>query len=215
MGTIVKYYFSKQINTTADKIYHTAIMPCYDKKLEASREDFYNDILKTRDVDCVLATGEIIDIINQQNIDFKSLEESPIDKLFTNINDDGKLFGEVGGSGGYLEYIFKVAAKELFGKEVDKLEYKSIRGSDFQTLTLEVDGKSVMSFALAYGFKHIQNVVRNIKQKKQYPYDSVEIMACPSGCLAGGGQIKPQSGEKFKDLIKEVEDIYNQQIINS
>jgi iron only hydrogenase large subunit-like protein len=56
-------------------------MPCYDKKLESSREDFYNDILKTRDVDCVLSSGEILDIIKENEIDFTSLEESSIDKL--------------------------------------------------------------------------------------------------------------------------------------
>jgi iron only hydrogenase large subunit-like protein len=56
-------------------------MPCYDKKLEASRSDFYDDIFKTRDVDSVLATTEIIDLLRQENVDFPSLEESPIDKL--------------------------------------------------------------------------------------------------------------------------------------
>lgn len=62
-------------------IYHTTIMPCYDKKLEASRDDFYNDIFNTKDVDCVLTTTEIIDIIKEKQIDFINLEESPIDKL--------------------------------------------------------------------------------------------------------------------------------------
>ncbi len=65
-----------------DQVYHAAVMPCYDKKLEASRDDFYNDIFHTRDVDCVLTSGEIIDIINQKGIDFKQLDESPLDKLY-------------------------------------------------------------------------------------------------------------------------------------
>jgi len=83
------------------------------KKLEASREDFYDDILKTRDVDCVLTSGEILDIINQKGIDFKSLDESPIDKMFTNVDTNGNLFGNVGGSGGYLEYIFRTQKNSL------------------------------------------------------------------------------------------------------
>jgi len=215
MGTIVKNYFAKQLNITPDKIYHASVMPCYDKKLEASREDFYNDIYKTRDVDLVLTSGEILDIISQKNIDFKTLEESPLDKLFTNITDEGQLFGVSGGSGGYIEYIFRYAAKELFGVTVDKLEYKNVRGTDHQSLTLEVDGKPVLQFATAYGFKHIQNFVRNIKQKKQSPFHFIEVMACPSGCLNGGGQIKQQEGESSKELLKRVEDIYNEQILQN
>lgn len=105
MGSIVKQYFAKELKTTLvysflllihspDKIYHVAIMPCYDKKLEASRDDFFNDIYKTRDVDLVLASGtiycfyihlligEIIDLLNQRKVDFNLLEESPLDKLY-------------------------------------------------------------------------------------------------------------------------------------
>lgn len=66
-----------------DQIYHVCVMPCYDKKLEASREDFFNDILKTRDVDCVLATGEILDLINKEKLNFLELKESPIDDLYS------------------------------------------------------------------------------------------------------------------------------------
>ena len=82
MGSLVKNYFSQSIGLKGDNIYHCAIMPCYDKKLEASRDDFYNDILKTRDVDCVLTSVEILDIIAQENIDFISLEDSEIPSLY-------------------------------------------------------------------------------------------------------------------------------------
>jgi iron only hydrogenase large subunit-like protein len=210
MGTIVKYYFSKQINKNPNDIYHTTIMPCYDKKLEASRDDFYNDIFNTKDVDCVLTTTEIIDIIKEKQIDFINLEESPIDKLFTNIDNEEKFFGISGSSGGYLEYIFKKAAKELFGIHIDNIEYKNLR--DIRIATLEINGKIVLSFAEAYGFKNIQNIVRKLK-KSICTYDFVEIMACPGGCLNGGGQIKSQKGENPKKLLKNVEEIYNDQKI--
>jgi len=100
------------------------------------------------------------------------------------LSEDGKLFGTSGGSGGYLEYIFKYAAKELFGVTVDKVEYKATKGSslDYRTAVLEVDGKEVLTFATAYGFKNIQNVVRRIK-RGQKAFDFVEIMACPSGIV--------------------------------
>ena len=65
----------------ANQIYHVAVMPCFDKKLEASREDFFNKELETRDVDCVLTSGEILTMIKERGIDFLSLEEASIDKL--------------------------------------------------------------------------------------------------------------------------------------
>jgi iron only hydrogenase large subunit-like protein len=73
--------YSFYVCCSAEKIYHCTVMPCYDKKLEASRSDFYNDILGTRDVDCVLATAEILDIIREENVDFRTLEESPLESM--------------------------------------------------------------------------------------------------------------------------------------
>ena len=58
MGSLVKDYFANLHGQTPDKIYHVAVMPCFDKKLEASRQDFYNDLHRTRDVDCVITSGE-------------------------------------------------------------------------------------------------------------------------------------------------------------
>lgn len=63
MGSMVKDYFAKLQGTSPDKVYHVTVMPCYDKKLEASREDFYSDVYRTRDVDCVITTGAL----NQSN----------------------------------------------------------------------------------------------------------------------------------------------------
>ena len=100
MGTVVKYYFGEKIKKRwvgawlclscahspatilrANQIYHVGVMPCFDKKLEASREDFFNKELETRDVDCVLTSGEILTMIKERGIDFLRLEEASIDKL--------------------------------------------------------------------------------------------------------------------------------------
>ncbi len=176
-----------------DLVYHVTVMPCYDKKLEASRKDFYNDILQTRDVDCVLATGEILQLISDHNMDFVALEESNIDKLyaihavithlrFTNVTDDEKLFGIQGGSGGYVEYIYRYAAKELFGVTVDKIEYTQSKLKDLQIAKLQVNDQTVLTFATAYGSKNISNIVRSVKGNSKKPtYDFVEVMACDGG----------------------------------
>lgn len=104
---------------------------------------------------------------------------------FTNISTNDEFFGTHGSSGGYAEYVFRKAAKEIFNVQVDSVQFKPVKKStDFQVVNLEVDGKIVLSFALAYGFRHIVNIAQKIKRTKNtkpYPYHFVEIMACPSG----------------------------------
>ncbi|KAG9476660.1 hypothetical protein GDO78_002186, partial [Eleutherodactylus coqui] len=90
---------------------------------------------------------------------------------------------EGGGSGGYLEHIFKYAAQELFGLHVNEIKYKPLKNKDFQEVTLEKDGEVLLQFALAYGFRNIQNLVQKLKRGR-CAYHYVEVMACPSGNLA-------------------------------
>lgn len=208
MGSLVKNYFGTSLGKRPDDIYHVTIMPCYDKKLEASREDFYNDIYRTRDVDCVISTIELEKMFEEKGVTFSELENTDLDQLFSSV-DGGELVSHSGGgSGGYLEHIFTFAAKELFGQDVDNITYKTLRNKDFKEVTLQVDGKEVLKFAAAYGFRNIQNLVQKIKRGKS-PYHFVEVMACPSGCLNGGGQIRPGEGETSKELISRLDELYN------
>eukprot|EP01027_Heterolobosea_sp_BB2_P016364 GEZU01023312.1.p1 GENE.GEZU01023312.1~~GEZU01023312.1.p1 ORF type:complete len:325 (-),score=100.63 GEZU01023312.1:149-1123(-) len=215
LGTIVKQYFAKKISVTPDRIYHVSVMPCFDKKLEASRDDFKIEEFDTREVDCVLSSSEILNLLQARNTDFMSLPESPLESLFTGITTTATeqmlLTGVPGGAGGYLEIILRYAAKTLFGRDLpDELVFKSGRNPDFRETWLEDEktGEKLLSFAMAYGFRNIQNLVRKIKTRK-CEYHFVEIMACPSGCLNGGGQIAPKEGEKPRDLLKRITDLYH------
>ena len=140
MGSIVKYVLAKSLNVEPSNIYHVAIMPCYDKKLEASREEFYDDLLKSRDVDCVLATTEVLQIIEQDQPDFGTLEVPTLTPAeFSNIDSEGRLFGAEGGtSGAFLEFIYQYAAKELFNIDNPTIEYVKGRNNDFVEVTLKV-----------------------------------------------------------------------------
>jgi len=82
------------------------------------------------------------------------------------------------------------------------------RNQDFQEVTVESEGKPPLKMALAYGFRNIQNIVQKIKRGK-CPYHFVEIMACPSGCNNGGGQLKPEDEETVKERLGRVSDLYN------
>ncbi|KAI7901940.1 iron hydrogenase [Cokeromyces recurvatus] len=228
MGSLVKDYFAKKLNLTPDQIYHISIMPCYDKKLEASRPDFFLEQYNTREVDCVLTTSEIDKMLQERQLDLRQMPESPIDDMFNKIGIDPSsqletVYGVPGSSsGGALEYIFTTAARELFnihdvpndpsntssahvvikaGKNMDVKEYFLI--SD--------DGRILLRFAAAYGFRNIQNIVRKIKSGK-CNYHYVEVMACPGGCANGGGQLPPstESGQvvNAKDWVSRVENLY-------
>jgi iron only hydrogenase large subunit-like protein len=98
-----------------------------------------------------------------------------------------------GGSGGYMEYIFRTAARELFNQEIpldQPLPIVQGRNADIKECSLMVNGQRVLRFAAAYGFRNIQGLMRKIKINR-CEYDYVEVMACPSGCINGGGQMKP------------------------
>ncbi|KAM3581024.1 Cytosolic Fe-S cluster assembly factor nar1, variant 2 [Umbelopsis sp. WA50703] len=219
MGSIVKDFYAKQLGLRPNQIYHISVMPCYDKKLEASRPDFFDEQYQTRDVDCVLTTIEVDKMFSEQNIDFSTLPEAPLDELFNKIGKSPStqlptLYGSSGSpSGGYLEYIMATAAQELFGVEdmSNNLHVQTVKNADFTEYTLKSsEGKPLLRFASAYGFRNIQNVVRKVKNNK-CAYHFVEVMACPGGCINGGGQIPIPAEETnltAKDWIAHVDNVY-------
>lgn len=224
IGATIKNHLCQTMGLSPEEVYHVTVMPCYDKKLEAARDDFVFQVesedgihekedLRITEVDSVLTSGEVLDLIQLKAVDFKALEESPLDKMFTNVNEEECLYGVAGSSGDYAETTFRYAAKTLFGKELSgPLEFKTIRNSDFQEVTLEVDGKTVLKFALCYGFQNLQNIVRKVKMQR-CDYHFVEVMACPSGCLNGGGQIKPKPGQSPKDLLQALAGVYMENVL--
>ncbi|XP_061066024.1 cytosolic iron-sulfur assembly component 3 isoform X2 [Eubalaena glacialis] len=161
MGSLVKDFFSQQQHLTPDKIYHVTVMPCYDKKLEASRPDFFSQEHQTRDVDCVITTGEVFKLLEEEGVSLSELEPAPLDSL----------------------------------------------NKDLQEVTLEREGRVLLHFAAAYGFRNIQNLVQKLKRGR-CPYHYVEVMACPSGCLNGGGQLKAPD-MPGKELLQQVERLYS------
>ncbi|KAF9365256.1 hypothetical protein BGX34_010733 [Mortierella sp. NVP85] len=232
MGSMVKYHFGSQLGLNPDQIYHVCVMPCYDKKLEASRSDFYSDLYSTRDVDCVITSTEVEKMFAEQGqTDMNSFGELNLDPGYNSVvkdpitGMDQLLVGASGNaSGGFLEYLMQYAAKELFGIDgidVDKslgVEVKTVRNADFKEVTLEAPGLSepLLKFAAAYGFRNIQNLVRKVKTGKS-PYHFVEVMACPSGCINGGGQLKPP-GDNYaniplKDWIAQADQQYRNGVL--
>lgn len=208
MGMLVKQYLARQLMVSADRIYHVTVMPCYDKKLEASREDFFSEANNSRDVDCVITSIEIEQMLTGQNINLLEENLTSMDWPWKTEAPTHSVYGhEYSGSGGYAEHIFKFAAKELFGETVNEVNFKSLRNPDFKEVTLEYDGKPVLCFAIANGFRNIQNLVQKLKRGKS-SYHFVEVMACPSGCLNGGAQIRPGGGDSVREMNAQLTEFY-------
>lgn len=231
-GRLLKSVANRKLFTTEENqpppeiIRHICVMPCYDKKLEAVRPagQIQNEDISinstTNEVDAVLATHELADLFTKHNIDIKGLLdnlESPnpdtFDKDLTDATReiDSPYYSndnQSQSSNGYTQYIFNRAARELLSvTPPENLDYQQVRNKDFHEVTLTVHGLPVMKFALAYGFRNIQNIIRNIKRKK-CQYDYIEIMACPGGCLNGGGQIKPKDlNMSPADLLESLNEI--------
>lgn len=111
----------------------------------------------------------------------QNYEKSQLDWPWGTPEPLHNIFGhESSGSGGYSDYIFKSAAKELFQEEPETLVYKNLRNPDFREIILEKNGQVVLRFAIANGFRNIQNLVQKLKRGKS-TYHYVEVMACPSG----------------------------------
>ncbi|KAJ3118202.1 hypothetical protein HDU96_003242 [Phlyctochytrium bullatum] len=243
MGYLAKSYLAEQLGLTPADIYHVTIMPCYDKKLEASRSDFYNDIYKTRDVDSVITSGELERLLAHHSLSIIDLAESDLPETFTKAKRDSngnwELLGTEGTtSGGYNSFIFRYAAKELFGVDLtvedvlngtNGVSLQPGKNSDYFEIVFEKDGKELLRFAVANGFRNIQNLVRKIKpangksqkvvraRKTAAPAcQFIEVMACPSGCINGGGQLRVEAADgtsagitsSLKELTQRAETLY-------
>ncbi|XP_054160868.1 cytosolic Fe-S cluster assembly factor narfl-like isoform X1 [Oppia nitens] len=217
MGILVKQFLNdKQIN--ASHVFHITLMPCYDKKLEATRNgtDFSHiNADNFKEVDCVLTPIEIEIMLNRENVIFTELNERLLDKITGDPND--QMVSHLGsGSGGYAENIFRFMASKYFEKYYkceQQLDYKVNRNKDFIDLTLEDEsGNKLLSFAIINGFRNIQTLVQRIK-RKTCDYQYVEVMACPSGCLNGGAQLRPESVDDM--ILERVDQLYRSLPITS
>jgi iron only hydrogenase large subunit-like protein len=223
MGALIKELYSSSTGKQKSDIYHVALMPCFDKKLEASRNDFkypsHNGENEYKDVDCVLTPLEFEEILKDEGVTLLDLEARKLDVLVkTDLDFDSPLTSHYGSaSGGYAENILLAEASGILGKnEVelhDNLEYSTLRNSDFIELTLRKTGgnesKIVRRFAIVNGFRNIQTVVQRLK-RNALRYDYIEIMACPSGCINGGAQCKPNFGEDRQQMVQASKKLYDE-----
>ena len=192
-GAIIKSYFADKYNIDKEKICVVSVMPCIAKKYECSRDEMEVDGI--RDVDYVITTRELARMIKQANIDFCELEDGKFDEPMGEASGAGAIFGT---TGGVMEAAIRTAVDTLEGKSMDKLEYTQVRGEKgIKEATLKIAGKDI-KVAVASGLSNARKIMEQIRDGK-CDYHFVEIMACPGGCIMGGGQ--PIKSSKIRSTV--------------
>ena len=182
-GAILKSYYAEKIGVDPKDMFVVSIMPCTAKKYEKDRPELAVDGLK--DVDAVLTTRELGKLIKRSGINFKKLPDSDFDNdIVGEYTGAGVIFGA---TGGVMEAALRTAAFKITGKELDKVELTDVRGLEgIKEATYNLGGTEV-KVAVAHGMKNAKVLLDQIREGKS-EYLFIEIMGCPGGCIAGGGQ---------------------------
>ncbi|PYG84251.1 NAD(P)-dependent iron-only hydrogenase catalytic subunit [Ruminiclostridium sufflavum DSM 19573] len=196
-GALLKTYYAEKMEIDPAKIFVVSIMPCTAKKYEAARPELSANGLA--DVDVVLTTREAARMIKEAGIDFVNLEDKQFDDPMGGATGAGVIFGA---TGGVMEAALRTVAEILEGKAFDNIEYTAVRGIEgIKEATVVFGGKKVRA-AVASGLGNARKLLDSMKNGERY--DFVEIMACPGGCVNGGGQpIQPSSVRSWTDLRAE------------
>ncbi len=197
-GAIIKTYWAEKNGIDPKNIVTVSVMPCVAKKFESDREEM--EVNGLRDVDVVISTRELARMIKQAGIEFTELPDEKFDNPFEEASGAGVIFGA---TGGVMEAALRTVADILTGEDLKDIEYNAVRGTEgIKEATVEVGGIKVRA-AIAHGLGNARKLLESIRDGKA-EYDFIEIMACPGGCVTGGGQpIVPAKVQMVTDIKKE------------
>ncbi|MEA3560619.1 MAG: [FeFe] hydrogenase, group A, partial [Candidatus Omnitrophota bacterium] len=200
-GAVAKTYYAEKIGVEPRDMCVVSIMPCTAKKFEAQRPEMRAS--GTQDVDIVLTTREAGRMIKEAGIDFASLPERDFDKPLGISTGAGVIFGA---TGGVMEAALRTAYEVVTGKILEKIDFKQVRGMQgIKKADIDLGG-TILKVAVAHGLSNAKILLEEIKEGTS-PYQFIEIMACPGGCLGGGGQPIPTNEEV---RLKRAQSIYQE-----
>ncbi len=181
-GPIAKEYFGKKLGIDRRNLIVVSIMPCLAKKYECQREEFKVD--GDPDVNYSLSTRELAHLIKQTNIDFNSLPEEDFDNPLGASTGAAVIFGN---TGGVIEAACRTAYELYTGKKLEKVEFNELRGMEnIRHATIDFNGLPI-NIGIAHGLGNARKLLEDIRAGKSQ-FHAIEIMACPGGCIGGGGQ---------------------------
>jgi len=202
VGTLAKTYYAEKKGIDPSRIVVVSVMPCIAKKAEAKRPELTKDHFNN--VDIVITTRELGAMIKEAGIEFESLEDSSFDELMGESTGAADIFAT---TGGVIEAAVRTAYEWVTGEELKNVEFADLRGlKGLRTAEVDMGGKK-LKIGIATGLGNARELLEAIRDKKA-DYDAIEIMACPGGCIAGGGQ--PYHHGNYEIVKKRQEAIYNE-----
>jgi NADP-reducing hydrogenase subunit HndD len=181
-GAIAKTYFADKIGVNRKDMVVVSIMPCLAKKYECQRDEFSVD--GNPDVDFSISTRELASFIKQANIDIKNLHDEEFDSPLGESTGAGVIFGN---TGGVIEAACRTAYELYTGKKLERIEFTELRGMEgVRSATLDFDGLP-LNIGIAHGLGNARKLLNDVRSGKSQ-FHAIEVMACPGGCIGGGGQ---------------------------
>ena len=195
---MIRTCFAKRIGVPSDKIFSVSAMPCTAKKFEATRAELGRR--DDPDIDVVITFRELFRMIRLYGIDFSALRPEPPDTPFATRSSAGKIFAS---AGGVAEAVLRTAYKMFTGHNLKSLKIDSLRGMDgIKDVHIPFGGYSV-SAAAANGLGNARKLLEQIRNGEHPELQFVEVMACPGGCIGGGG-FPVVSAEKIKARMQTI-----------
>ena len=191
-GAVLKSYYAQKMEIDPKNLFVVSVIPCTAKKFECTREE--QNTFDFNDVDVSLTTRELAKMIKGLGLKFADLPKEKFDNPFETASTAGSIFGA---TGGVMEAALRTAADVLDGHN-KKVDFKEVRGTDgIKEATYTLGGKT-LNVAVASGLANARAILESIKSGEK-KYDFVEIMACPGGCINGGGQ--PVQGDSVRNYV--------------
>lgn len=202
-GAIAKSYLAEKLGIPPKKLFVVSVMPCLAKKSEAKREEFNNES-GNPDIDVVISTRELAKMIRSAGLDFSSLPSSDFDTIMGESTGAGVIFGT---TGGVMEAALRTAYEWITNNTLENLDFKPVRGLEgIKEASLVIDGNTI-NIAIVSGLANAKQLLDNIDETSK-KYHFIEVMACPGGCINGGGQ--PYSNEQYSLIEKRMNALYTE-----
>ena len=195
-GAVAKTYYAERVGIDPKDIVSVSVMPCTAKKFEASRPELGRE--GYQDVDYVLTTRELAKLIRYEGLDLKHLPESDFDSPLGTSTGAGAIFGT---TGGVMEAALRTAYEVFTGETLPRLDFEEVRGFEgIKEATIDLNG-TPLKVAVAHTLKNAEKLMRHAED-----YAFIEVMACPGGCIGGGGQ---PIGTNNEIRLKRIQALYD------
>ncbi|WP_099950181.1 NADH-dependent [FeFe] hydrogenase, group A6 [Ezakiella peruensis] len=200
-GAVAKSYLCEKLNVKPENMCVVSVMPCVAKKFESARPELEKN--GHSDVDIVITTRELAAMIKEAGIDFVGLEDQEFDNPLGESTGAGAIFGA---TGGVIEATVRTAYETITGQELQALEFTALRGFDgIKETTVKIGDRDVR-IAVANGLGNTRKLLNKVRSGEE-KFDAIEVMACPGGCIGGGGQ--PYHHGDISVLKRRAEGIYS------